>query len=47
MVFNATFKNISVISVEDSRVPRENNRPVARAVLTHGHAGQSPGAART
>jgi hypothetical protein len=35
MVFNATFTNISVISwrsvllVEETRVPRENHRPVA------------------
>jgi hypothetical protein len=35
MVFNATFNNISVISwrsvllVEETRVPRENLRPVA------------------
>ena len=36
MVFNTTFNNISVISwrsvslVEETRVPRENHRPVAR-----------------
>ena len=35
MVFNATFNNVSVISwrsfslVEDTRVPRENHKPVA------------------
>jgi hypothetical protein len=35
MVFNATFNNISIISwqsvllVEETRVPRENLRPVA------------------
>jgi hypothetical protein len=36
MVFNATFNNISVLScrsvllVEETGVPRENHRPVAR-----------------
>jgi hypothetical protein len=28
MVLNATFNNISVISVEETRVPGENHRPV-------------------
>jgi hypothetical protein len=27
MLFNATFNNISVILVEETRVPGENNRP--------------------
>jgi hypothetical protein len=43
MVFNATFKNISVISwrlvplVEETGVPRENNRPVASHWQTWSH----------
>jgi hypothetical protein len=28
MVLNATFNNISVISVEETRIPGENHRPV-------------------
>jgi hypothetical protein len=38
MVFNATFNNISVISwlsvllVEETEVPGENNQPVARLI---------------
>jgi len=28
MVSNSTFNNISVISVEETRVPGENHRPV-------------------
>jgi hypothetical protein len=43
MVFKATFNNISVISwrsvllVEETRVPRENHRPVARHWQTLSH----------
>ena len=29
MVFNATFNNISVLLVEETRVPGENHQPVA------------------
>jgi len=43
MVFNTTFNNISVISwrsvllVEETRVPRENHRPVASRRQTSSH----------
>ena len=43
MVFNATFNNISVISlrsvllVKETRVPRENHRPAASHLQTISH----------
>ena len=51
MVFNATFNNISVISwrsvllVEETEVPRENHRPVARywQTLSHNVVSSTPG----
>jgi hypothetical protein len=50
MVFNATFNNISVISwrsvllVQETGVPRENNRPVAshRQTLYHNVVSSTP-----
>jgi hypothetical protein len=34
MVFNATFNNISVLLVEETRVPGENHRPAANRLQT-------------
>jgi hypothetical protein len=37
MVFNATFNNISVLLVEETRVPGENHRPTTShgQILSH------------
>jgi hypothetical protein len=37
MVFNATFNNLSVLLVEETRGPRENHRPVASHWQTWSH----------
>jgi hypothetical protein len=37
MVLSATFNNISVLLVEETRVPRENHRPVASHLQTLSH----------
>ena len=49
MVFNATFNNISVISlryivllVEETGVPEENNRPVASQIRVAFHPQSNP-----
>jgi len=34
MVFNATFNNISVLLVDETRVPGENHRPDASHFIT-------------
>jgi hypothetical protein len=44
MVFNATFNNISVLSVEESRVPGEIHQPAAshRQRLSHNVLSSTP-----
>jgi hypothetical protein len=37
MVFNSTFNNISVLLVEETRVPVENDQPVTSLLQTLSH----------